>query len=70
MAKVNIHIWHRVDGTILAVGRPIGSVKAIPLSGENEFVLETEIEEEHVAQLHRTHMVDAGKKALVKRRDS
>jgi hypothetical protein len=69
MAKVKLHVWYKVDGTILAVGCPIGDAKVIPLSGQDQSVLETEIEEEHTVQLYRTHTVDAGQKALVNRSD-
>jgi hypothetical protein len=69
MAKVNIYLWHKVDGKIVAVGRPIGAAKCIPLGGENQSVLETEIDEKHIAEVHQTHVVDVSQKALVKRSD-
>jgi hypothetical protein len=65
MAKVKIHIWHNANGEIVAVGRPIGATKCVPLSGEDQSVLETEIEEEHIASLHRTHVIDVSQKTVV-----
>jgi len=65
MAKVKIHIWHSANGEILAIGRPMGTAKCVPLSGQDQSVLETEIEEEHIARMHQTHVVDAGLKTLV-----
>lgn len=70
MGKVNIYVWHDVTGKIVAIGRSLpGTIShhhVIPLSGENQLVLETEIEEENIEKLHQTHVVDARKKALVK----
>jgi hypothetical protein len=67
MAKVRIHVvWHSITGEIVAVGRPMGAAKCIPLSGENQSVIETEIEEGQFARLYETHRVDAGQKALAK----
>jgi len=67
MTKVNVFVWHNVNGEIVAVGRAMGANKCVPLSGEDQSVLETEIEEEHISRLHETHIVDAGQKSLVKR---
>ena len=69
MGKVKIHVWHEVTGKIIAIGRPeINSpYQAIPLSRENQLVLETDIEEANIKELYKTHIVDFKKKALVKR---
>jgi hypothetical protein len=69
MAKVNVLVWHLADGKIVAVGRPVGSAKCTALGNDYQSVLEAEIEEEHVARMHETHMVDVGRKGLVKRSD-
>jgi hypothetical protein len=66
MAKTNIFVWHNATGQIVAVGRPMGKHKATPLAGENQFVLQTEIDEAHIKGLHRSHIVDANGRALVK----
>jgi hypothetical protein len=68
MGNVKIHVWHEVTGKIIAIGRPgiKSSHQAIPLSGENQFVFETEIEEGNIKELYKTHIVDVKKKALVK----
>ncbi len=65
MAKLKIHVWHSANGKIVAIGRPMGAVECVPLSGEDQSVLETEIEEEHIARLHQTHVVDVRQKTLV-----
>ena len=67
MAMVKIYVWHKIDGEIVAVGRPMGKGKCIPLSSEDQSVLQTEFEEKHISALHRTHVVDAGQRALVTR---
>jgi hypothetical protein len=64
-----IHVWHRLSGEIVAVGRASGKRGCIPVSGENQFVLEVEVAEEDIASLHRTHFVDAIKKAIVPLRE-
>jgi hypothetical protein len=66
MAKVKIYVWHNVSGEIVAIGRAMGAAKCVPLSGDNQSVLETEIEEGHIVGLHETHIVDVRQKALVK----
>jgi len=67
MGKVSVHVWHNLNGQIVAVGRPMGGAKCVPLSGENQAVLETTVEEDHIASLHKTHIVDVSQKAVVKR---
>jgi hypothetical protein len=37
----------------------------MPLSGEGQSILEAEIEEDHIAGLHRTHIVDAHQKYVL-----
>ena len=68
MAKLTISVWHNLNGEIMAVGHPIGEAKCVPLSGENQYVLETEIGEEYITELPQTHIVDVSQKALIKRR--
>jgi hypothetical protein len=65
MAKVNIHVWYNINGEIVAVGRPMGGAKCVAMSRENQSVLETEVDEKHVADLYKTHIVDVGRKAVV-----
>lgn len=60
-----IHVWHRLSGEIVAVGHALGKRGCIPVSGENQFVLEVEVAEEDIASLRRTHFVDPIKKAIV-----
>ena len=69
MAKVLIHVWHNVTGEITAIGRPVCGAKCVPLGGENQAVMEAEIEEEDIAGLHRTHIVDVVRRAVVKHSD-
>jgi hypothetical protein len=66
VAKVKIHVWHKVTGEIVAVGRSMGEAKCIPVSGEGQSVLETEIEEKNIKGLHQTHIVDVHQRAVVK----
>ncbi len=68
MANVDVHIWHDVTGQIVAVGRPMGGRKCIPMAGENQFVVETQVADEHIARLHETHVVNSARR-LVRRSD-
>jgi hypothetical protein len=65
MAKILIHVWHSVTGEILAIGRPMGWSKCIPVCSDGQAVLETEIEEDQIEKLHQTHLVDVGRRALI-----
>ena len=67
MTKVVVHIWHKVTGQIVAVGRPMAKQKCTGMGSENESVLETEIDEQEIANLYQTHIVDSERKILVKR---
>ena len=66
MAK--IHVWYKLSGEIVAIGRASDKANVVPMSGENQFVLETDIEESQISSLHTTHTVDTLKQALVKRK--
>ena len=66
MAKVNVFVWHDVTGQIVAVGRPMCDVKCVPLTGDDNSVLEAEIDEKSIEALHQTHMVDVNRKAVIK----
>jgi hypothetical protein len=70
MGKVKIHVWHDAMGQIIAIGQPMlgldSDIKVIPLTGENQLVLETEFEEAKMKDLHQTHFVDVQKKVLAK----
>lgn len=67
MAKVNISIWHKANGQIVAIGRAMSAKhKVIAVPGEKEFVFDTEVDESQIKGLHRTHIVDINAKALVK----
>jgi hypothetical protein len=65
--KVRVHVWHKVTGEIVAIGRPMGRAMCVPLSGKDQAVMEAEIEEEHIGALHNTHMVDVQRKVIAKR---
>lgn len=67
MSKVKIHVWHNINGEIVAVGRPVGAAQCVPLSRENQSVLETEIEEGDILGLHLTHIVDTRLKSVLKK---
>ena len=66
MAKVPVHIWHGADGEIVAVGRPGPKTEAhfVLLAGPGNAVMETNVEEKHIPDLHKTHVVDVQSKAL------
>jgi hypothetical protein len=66
MAKIKIHVWHKLNGKITAIGRPVGESKCVPLPKENHAVFETEVEKAMIKELHRTHIVDTVQKRLVK----
>ena len=70
MAKVTVHVWHKVTGEIVAVGRPVGGTKCVPLGDGNKSAIETQIDEEHIPGLHKTHFVDIHRKLVVKQSDS
>jgi hypothetical protein len=69
MSKVSVHVWHSANGKILAVGRPMipqdFGLKAVPVTGKDHFVLETEVSEDLINALWETHLVDVEKKVLV-----
>jgi len=65
--KVRVHVWHKVTGEIIAIGRPMGEAKCIPLSGRGEAVTEAEVEDELIRDLHRTHIVDVHRKVVTRR---
>ena len=70
MGKIKIHVWHDAAGQIVAVGQPMlgqdKDLRVTPLTGEGQLVLETEIDEAKMKNLHQTHVVDVHKKVLVK----
>jgi hypothetical protein len=66
MAKVKVHVWHSVTGEIVAVGRQTGKSPCIPMGGMTGGVTELEVDETEIRELHQTHVVDVGRKALVK----
>jgi hypothetical protein len=66
MAKTLIHVWHSTSGEIVAIGRPISKAKCVPVGGEDQGVMEAEVDDDQIAELHRTHGVDIGRKALVR----
>jgi hypothetical protein len=61
-----IHIWYKTSGQIVAVGRPSEGSNCIPLAGEDQSVLETDVEETQIDSLHLTHIVDPRQQSVVK----
>jgi hypothetical protein len=68
------HVWYNAEGTIIAVGhvpeqteegRHAPQRRAIPLTLENQFLLEAEVPEELIRELHYTHRVDVHTRTLV-----
>jgi hypothetical protein len=68
MSKTSVFIAHGVDGGIVAIGRAMDeSVSAVLLGGDGESVIVTEVEEEQIHDLSRTHVVDVARQALIER---
>jgi hypothetical protein len=69
MAKVKVHVWHDPKGGIVAVGHRVAhktfTLGITPIANPNHHVLETDVEEERIAGLHKTHRVDVKKQTLV-----
>lgn len=68
MAQVKIQVWYDVSGRIIAIGQPISGYQVIPIGGENQLVLDTEIEEEEIENLHKTYVVDVRERNLLLKR--
>lgn len=66
MARVKAFVWYDVNGEVVAVGRPMGDSRAIPLPGENQGVLEAEFDSEELADLRKTHLVDIERRQVVR----
>lgn len=58
MAQVKAHVWYGLAGDVVAVGRPVDDAQVIPIGSDDHAVLETEVEEDEIADLHTTHQVD------------
>lgn len=67
MAKTTIFVLHDIHGEIIAIGRPMGDANVTPISGDEQAVLQTVVEEEEIASLPHTHLVDAARKTLISR---
>jgi hypothetical protein len=65
---MKIHVWHGVAGEIVAIGHSTSDRLVTPFPLEGQLVVETEIDESLVKNLHKTHIVDVEKKVLVPRR--
>jgi hypothetical protein len=62
MPKIKIIVWHTVTGEIIAVGHPTSEFE-IGFCGEaDQAVVVTEIDDELLDGLHRTHVVDLDRK--------
>jgi hypothetical protein len=61
-----IHVWYKLSGEIVAVGRAVGNANCLPVSGAEEFVLEAEVEESYIPTLGQTHAVDPLRQSIVK----
>jgi hypothetical protein len=65
---MKIHVWHGVAGEIVAIGHSTSDRLVTPFPLEGQLVVETEIDESLVKNLHKTHIVDVEKIVLVPRR--
>ena len=66
MAMTKVHVWHDLEGTIVAVGRAVGSARCVPGPSATHFVLEIEVEESEISSMHYTHRIDPVRQAVVK----
>lgn len=69
MGTRRTHIWYDADGSILAFGHTPEEghqrLSVVPRTAENQSVLETDVPEELLGDLHRTHRVDISRRTLV-----
>ena len=67
MSKTTVHVWHTNEGQIIAIGRPAKGAKhpLVPVSSAGQSVMAIDVDASAIATLHRTHVVDVSKKALV-----
>lgn len=63
---VKVHVWYKLSGEIVATGHASGKAKCLPVGGENQAVLEIDIEDSAVSNLHKTHVVDPLRQTIVK----
>lgn len=68
MPTITVYIWYDSKGKIIAIGRAPGGGHAqeriIPNLKEDQYHIEAHVQEEHIAKLHETHVVDTAKRAL------
>ena len=62
-----VHVWYTDDGRIVAVGRLQGGRQVVPSASGTQQVLDVDVDEEAVATLSATHVVDTERRALVRR---
>lgn len=67
MTKVSVFVWHDASGKITAIGRELGDVGGCtPIAGEDQSVIAAEVEDQSIANLYKTHMVDVSRKMVIK----
>jgi hypothetical protein len=69
MPKTNVLLWHLANGEIVAVARAVGKHRATAIAGEGQLILETDVEEQDIKGLHRSHIVDTQAKKLIRHGD-
>lgn len=67
MANIKVSLWHNVAGEIVAIGRPMGERKAVPVGSDGLNILDVEVAEEEISSLPRTHVVDSSSRGIVRR---
>jgi hypothetical protein len=67
MSKISVQVWHSADGQIIAIGRPAPerAKGIVPTVAGAHAILETDVDEYQIPELHRTHAVDVGRGRLV-----
>jgi hypothetical protein len=65
--KSVVHVWHDPSGQIVAVGRAAEAIRrvVVPLAQDEVQVVEQEVDDGLIQDLHRTHRVEPGSQSLV-----
>ena len=70
MPRTRVFIVHDETGRIISVARPASGAKVIIFGGEGQSVLETEVDDDRIADLARgRHRVDVAQRSLLARED-
>lgn len=66
MTKVKVSIVHDKSGRIISIAQPSEDAKVIVLSGDEQSVFETEVEENNIVELvSGSHIVDIERNLII-----